>query len=72
MSYLLINSWWDWLFVTRSCARLIPSDRDSHSFHLSPVEGGHGDVATVQKNLHTYNGGRGRGNPLCWQRKVLQ
>ena len=49
-----------------------PSNGDPHSFQLSLVEGGHGDVATLQKNLQNHNGSRERTNSLCWQRKVLE
>ena len=49
-----------------------PSSGAPHSFQLSPVEGGHGDVAMLQKTLQTHNGSRKRSNSLCWQRKVFE
>ena len=44
----------------------------SHSFQLSPVEGGHGDAASLQKTLQIHNGDRGKAGSLCLQRKILE
>ena len=47
------------------CIRNGSSNGDSHSFQLTPVEGGHGDVATLQNTLQTHNEDRGRASSLC-------
>ena len=47
------------------CIQNSPSNGASHTFQLPPVEGGHGDVASLQKTLQTHNGDRGRVGSLC-------
>ena len=42
------------------CIRNGPSSGSSHCFQLPPMEGGHGDAASLQKTLQTHNGDGGR------------